>query len=433
MPASRSLRSTIAAIATVISLLALTPALASAQTSLQFGAFTPGDPYNGNVTATDALQAKLGRRVDIGLWYQNWGGGDWISSVQPHVLGAVTGSGRTPLLTWEPWVPGAGTNQPKYALSKIAAGNFDTYIRSWATALRKTGQVVYLRPMHEMNGNWYPWAGSVNANSPALFVQAWRRMHDIFVAAGATNVRWVWSPNNVDVGGTAANRLEAYYPGAGYVDVLAVDGYNWGSTAPQNGGWQTFSQVFSAALTRLRKLGPQPIWIAEVGAAPEGGDKAAWVRDMFAKVKSMPRLQAIVWFNENKERDWRAAPNGAVAAAFRPGSEQASAGATSSGKAKAKKAKAAKRSRPTLKVRAASRARAGSTATVRWTARRAATVKTWHTFLNGRAVRVVDASSAKVLRKRVAKAGKYRWTIVGRNAAGKRVVSASKSFRAYRR
>jgi len=304
---------TIAGVA-VLSLLALMPGVAAAKSApLQFGAFSPGDPYNGRTEGTNRLQRKLGRRVNLVNWYQNWGGGDWISSVQNHLVNAALTSGRTPMITWEPWDPAAGVNQPKFSLDKIAAGEFDEYIRTWAIALRGFGRTINLRPMHEMNSNWYPWAGSVNGNSPALYVQAWRRMHDIFAQNGATNVRWVFSPNNVDVGG---QRMEAFYPGAGYVDVLAVDGYNWGSTAPGNGGWQSFSRVFKGAYKRLSKLGSQPIWIAEVGSAPEGGNKAAWVRDMFAKAKKMKRLKAILWFNEDKEQDWRADSSHKVAAAF---------------------------------------------------------------------------------------------------------------------
>ncbi|MDX6679634.1 MAG: hypothetical protein QOE31_3686 [Solirubrobacteraceae bacterium] len=394
-------------------MLAMLPGSASAQ-SQRFGAWTPNDPFDGNTNGAKALEAQTGRHVDIVNWYQNWGGGSWVSAVQNQVIGAVTGSHRTPMLTWEPWAPGGGSQQPDFRLARIAGGSFDAYITTWALSLKLLGSPIYLRPMHEFNGDWYPWSGATNGNTPAQFVDAWRHMVDIFHRTGASNVHFVWSPNNIDV--PASNRMESYYPGDAYVDVLAVDGYNWGASTPQFGGWQTFSQVFMPAYNRLRALGPQPIWIAEVATTDDGGDKAAWIRDMFARAAGMDRLEAIVWFNENKERDWRAAPTPEIAAAFAPGA----AGT-------APPAGTARRARLSLTVRHP--LRAGSSSTVRWRASGASTVTRWHAYLNGRRVHSSGSKAPRVARKRIARAGRYRWMVIGRDAAGRRVVSAGRSFR----
>ena len=389
----------------------LLPAAASAD--VRFGSWTPGDPYHGTTDGQDALQAATGRRVDIVNWYQSWGGGSWVSAVQQQALHAVTRSGRTPLLTWEPWEPTGSPNQPKYALARIAAGDFDVYLTTWALALKLNGSPVYLRPMHEFNSDWYPWSGGANGNSPEQFVQAWRHIHDIFRNLGAHNVRFVWSPNNIDV--PASNPMERFYPGDAYVDVLAVDGYNWGAGTPEFGGWQSFSEVFDRAYDRLRALGPQPIWIAEVGTSPDGGDKAAWIRDMFARAAEMSRLEAIVWFNEYKERDWRAAPTPEIAAAFAPGASGI--------------ANPSHTTKPKLRLRLARRPRPGGRAVVRWSATGASSVTRWHAYLNGRRVASVARTKARVARKRITRPGRYRWRIVGRNADGRTIVSASRSFR----
>ncbi len=168
--------------------------------------------------------------------------------------------------------------------------------------------------MHEMNGNWYPWGATIGDNTPELYIQAWRRMVSIFRDHGATNVKFVWCPVPWSVPDTPDTQLEDYYPGTGFVDILSLDGYNWGSEHPDWGGWQSFESVFGEAYKRLTRLGPQPVWIAEVGSAPQGGDKAAWVRDMWKTARTMPRLEAIVWFDQDKEEDWRVLP---VAAAFK--------------------------------------------------------------------------------------------------------------------
>jgi len=42
-------------------------------------------------------------------------------------------------------------------------------------------------------------------------------------------------------------------------------------------------------------------------AAEAGGDKAAWIEEAFLATipKEMPRVSAVIWFNDDKERDWR--------------------------------------------------------------------------------------------------------------------------------
>ena len=363
---------------------------------LLFGAYSPVDPDNRRTDTIAALEGATARPVDIVHWYQPWGSRDWIVSVQREVLDAVIRTGRTPLITWEPWDPRNYTpHQPAFSLARVAGGAYDAYIAQWADKLRDVGRPIYLRPMHEMNGSWYPWAGGLNANSPERYVAAWRHIVDIFRARGAGNVRFVWSPNHLDVLG---NHMESFYPDAGYVDVLAVDGYNWGAAMPQNGGWQTFREVFQNAYDRLAKLGPQPIWITEVGSAPEGGDKAAWVRDMFAKAGRMSRLRAMVWFNENKERDWRADSTPRVAAAFRP--------------------------RARLRLRAPRSVRVGQTATVRWTVTGAIRVTSWKLSHNGRIVRTVAAGALRRLSVRVTRSGRAHWRVTGYDARSNKLVSA---------
>jgi hypothetical protein len=289
-------------------------AFLSARHAPMFGVHTDHDPYQGHVDNVDHLERRLRRPISIVNWYQMWGG-DWTTHVHPHVIGAVTDSGRIPLITWQPSREGNGSAwDGEFQLRRIVNGHFDSLIRTWANDLRKTGSPIYLRPFHEMNGNWYPWSATVNGNSTRQFRKAWRRVHRIFQRRGADNVRFVWSPLNVDVPAIPSNRMERYYPGHRYVDVLALDGYNWGSGGP--GGWASFRQVFGSAFRRISKIGPQPIWIAEVASAHDGGDKAAWVRDMWRTAARWRRLKAIVWFDLNKERDWRTDSTSAVAHAF---------------------------------------------------------------------------------------------------------------------
>jgi hypothetical protein len=268
-------------------------------------------PYEG-LAAVEALDPVIGR-VDVVHWFQAWGGGR--AAFEPAWAESVLASGRAPLITWEPWALTGEAWQPAYSLASIASGAHDDYVRSWARGLRALGGgPVYLRPMHEMNGDWYPWSGGVPGGSPEAYVAAWRHLRAVFDSEGVSNVRWVWCPLADDVAGV--DRFEAFYPGDAFVDVLCLDGYNWGSSFPQYGGWREPDAIFADAYRRLTRLGPQPVWLGEVGSAPEGGDKAAWVASLLASDR-YPRVDAVVWFNLDKERDWRITADPAVAQAVR--------------------------------------------------------------------------------------------------------------------
>jgi len=259
------------------------------------GAFTYGGVWRGMEPVLE-LEAELGRRLDIVHWFTNWD-----EPFYRELTAAAASAGRKPLISWQPH---------RQSVADIAAGVHDAYIRGWADGVASLDGEVYLRPFPEMNGDWVSWNGD-----PATFRLAWRRMARIFEERGAHNVRWVFSPNVTDSPRTAGNRLELYYPGADVVDVLALDGYNWGTTRAWT-AWRPFEQVFEGGYARVTALGDQPVWFAETSSSAEGGDKAAWVSAMLAS-SAFPRLAALVWFDEHKEADWRMVADDEVAAAFR--------------------------------------------------------------------------------------------------------------------
>lgn len=263
---------------------------------LRFGVSTPGGPLAA--TELDAVGTLVNESPSIVMSYKDFGQAAPIAD-----LNAVDARGATSLVTWEPWLwSGNGSNQPAYALDRITAGDYDTYIQQWGNALASWGKPVMLRFAHEMNGNWYPWAESANGNQAGDYVAAWRHVHDVVAATGATNVQWVWSPNVPYWGSTP---LSGLYPGAGYVDVVALDGYNWG-TAVSWSSWTSPSALFGDGLTALRNLAPgKPIIISETASAEAGGSKADWNTALVSYLAAQPDITAFVWFHHNKEVDWR--------------------------------------------------------------------------------------------------------------------------------
>jgi len=259
------------------------------------GAYVPHGVWR-ELTPLVTLEEAIGRPFDVAHWFTSWD-----DPFDPQPVQAVLDSGRIPLVTWQPH---------RQDVRDIAAGAYDDYVRSWARGVAAAPGPVYIRPFPEMNGDWVSWNGD-----PEGLRAAWRRIAGIFEREHAHNVRWVFGPNVTDEPRTDANAMERYYPGDDVVDVLALSGYNWGSTREYI-GWRSFEQIFDHAYHRITALGDQHVWLAEIASSEEGGDKAAWVAEMFAS-SAFARLEAIVWFDEHKEADWRIRSSPDVLAAFR--------------------------------------------------------------------------------------------------------------------
>jgi beta-mannanase len=206
------------------------------------------------------------------------------------------------MITWEPWGDGSlGPEQPAYALAHLLRGDFDGYVRHWAEGAKAWGEPLLLRFAPEMNGDWNSWSPGINGNTASEYVAVWRHVHAIFESVGAANVEWVWSPNASFRGSTPIGRL---YPGDAYVDWVGIDGYNWGTSRPGT-HWQTFAEVFQPTIRAMRGITHKPLMLAEVGSAEQGGNKARWISGFFASLRQNRDILAFVWFDYDKEADWR--------------------------------------------------------------------------------------------------------------------------------
>jgi hypothetical protein len=255
----------------------------------------------------DALVAQIGREPAIVMFHMHWG--NESGNFNRPLLDFLDERGVTPLITWEAWRPlyaggVAVADQPDFALRFILDGSFDSYIETWAQGIAAFGKPVLLRFGHEMNGDWYPWAVGVNGNSPQDFIDAWRYLHAKFAEAGATNVRWVWTP--IVTGSTA---IDEAFPGDDYVDFVGMSGFNWGTTqqAWGVGTWESFATIFTPMYESLQELSTKPIIIAEMACAEQGGSKADWIVNALVTElpTNFPEVRAVVWFNIIKETDWR--------------------------------------------------------------------------------------------------------------------------------
>ena len=278
------------------------------------------------LSSVDLWQRNLRWPVELLSIYQAWQSP--YCGFYSRELREINRTGRTAIITWEPWelpvLEKPPYDQVRFSLKRILAGDYDEYIWSWAQASKSLGLPYFLRPMHEMNGNWYPWCGTVNENQPEEYAQTWRYLHGIFQAAGATEVSWVWCPYAISFPGWHKNAISCYYPGDAYVDWIALDGYNWGDTQPWS-RWQTFEDIFSSGYETVTRLTNKPMLIGETASAETGGNKSLWIRSAFEVLtQSFLRVEGLVWFNVNKECDWRINSSDGALLAFREGLQNCS-------------------------------------------------------------------------------------------------------------
>jgi mannan endo-1,4-beta-mannosidase len=203
------------------------------------------------------------------------------------------------IVTWNPDGGQDGAVQPGYRLASVAGGRYDKSLRALVGQLQAVKKGAVLRPMPEMNTPWYAWSGTVNGNSPAQFVAAWRRLRRAVQSApGGRKVKLLWSPYARSVPATSANQIAAYFPGASQVDLVGASAYNFGAVAPLQ--WTDPGALFYTAYTTIESLASKPFWLAETGSTATGGDEAGWI-DALGTLQStaMPQLAGVVWYDVN--------------------------------------------------------------------------------------------------------------------------------------
>ncbi|MFE4654895.1 glycoside hydrolase family 26 protein [Streptomyces sp. NPDC056707] len=260
------------------------------------GATFDGAPKS--LAPVDAWAAKVGKAPNMLVQYLGWG-----DDLQVDQTRAVWEHGILPFIAWEPF---------SRTLTEVIGGGEDEYIRRNALAVRNLNVPVAISFAHEMNGHWYPW-GTRESNA-AQFVDAWRHLHDVFQDEGVSNVIWVWSPNVINP--VPSVRLKPYYPGDGYVDWLGIVGY-YARTGPH-----TFDTLFGPTHKEVRSFTQKPVLLAETASEPTL-HKSLDITDLFRGVAAHKDVIGFVWFDVDKESDWRIDSGVGTLDAFRRGAADA--------------------------------------------------------------------------------------------------------------
>jgi mannan endo-1,4-beta-mannosidase len=264
-------------------------ALSTTPTSY-IGVYPDGVP--ASYAGVTAFTAATGTKPRLVPYYSGW-----LEPFQAGFARVVAKHGAVPIVQIDP---------TRTSLAAIAAGQYDSYLTTYADAVRSYHHPIILSFGHEMNGSWYTWG--YQRTSAAVFVAAWRHIVTLFRGQGARNITWLWA---INVKGARTGSIQDWWPGKSYVTWVGIDGYYYGPS-------YQFASLFGPTITAVRQITREPILIAETGAAPSAGQPAK-IADLFAGTRTYGLL-GFVWFDAEHIEDWRLNTSAAIAA-FRRGAK----------------------------------------------------------------------------------------------------------------
>jgi hypothetical protein len=293
----------VAAVAAVIISFAPSPGSPGppeAQATLPTGAGSYMGVYENGPPQTYQPVAEFakvtGRQPNLVGYYSGW-----KEPFQTSFAQTVSGHGAVTIMQWDP---------TDASVAGIAAGEYDSYLRSFAISVRDFGKAVVIGFGHEMNATWYSWGyGHVR---PQTFVAAWRHIVRLFRDQGADNVTWLWTIN-ADLPSTGP--IARWWPGGGYVTWVGIDGYYYRPA-------DSFGSVFGKTIGQVRLLTHEPVLLSETGVGQIAG-QAAKIGELFTGIQQYQTL-GLVWFDIAQDggiyhQDWRIENSPAAEAAFRRG------------------------------------------------------------------------------------------------------------------
>lgn len=207
----------------------------------------------------------------------------------------------------------------------ILDGKYDDYFRQYAKDLRAFSHPVLFRLNNEMNGDWCWYSSFHTAKDTEIYKEVWRYIYFLFKQEGVDNVLWVWNPHDRSFPDFSWNHYLAYYPGDDVVDIVGMTGYNTGNYFSGE-YWREFQDIYAPLYQEYTNLFNKPLMITEFGANSFGGNKTAWVKQMFQEIKKFEKIKVAIWWSGiDRDSEGRAAriyrldENDSVIGAFREG------------------------------------------------------------------------------------------------------------------
>lgn len=261
----------------------------------KWGIYTPHAIESNNLEDIKILEEKAGTKFEGVLEYAYL-----FTEIPVEGMKSAYAEGKVVELTLQTSTEMNKDLNGKNPVFDVIDGLCDEKIRKMAGDIRDFGHPVLFRLNNEMNSDWTSYSGASCMTDPEIYVQAWRRIYDIFEEEGVNNAIWIFNPNDESFPPNGYNTSIAYYPGNEYVQIFGITGYNTGTYYAELNGerWRTFDEIYSAISQNYIGIYGQFPWIiTEFASSSVGGDKVQWINDMFRDIKNYPNIKMAFWFN----------------------------------------------------------------------------------------------------------------------------------------
>ena len=231
------------------------------------------------------LESDIGRHFDVIMEYKDFSDASG-PGIFPNAADVSMGSSRILFFAWQSQVFSGHTQIP---WAQIANGSYDTVVRDAAARIKAYGKPVLLGFEPEQDR-------MMTKGTAPQYIAAFRHLHDVFAAVGATNAVWVWTSTGYLGAGNDA-LIASLYPGSAYVDWVGYDPYNFYGCP--NTSWKNFQQTVAPFYTfaQSKGWGSKPFIIPETGTTYNAGDPAAstsWYTTIPTVLKSYPNIKGVL-------------------------------------------------------------------------------------------------------------------------------------------
>jgi hypothetical protein len=192
----------------------------------------------------------------------------------------------------------SGADRTTVTWRAVADGTYDASLAAQARGVAGLGVPVFVTFDHEPDQ-----ASRAAAGTPADFVAAWRHVHQLFTAQGATNAVWVWVVMGLPQ--TFASSL-AFWPGNDVVSWISWEAYDHagcdsGPADPSR--YRTFETAILGFYDYLHAHGAEagidvskPMMISESGTVQLPGAESPthdWFDEAPGVLRAHPQIRAL--------------------------------------------------------------------------------------------------------------------------------------------